>query len=114
MQNPTMLRWIGQTVEAAELVLSVCTGALILAKAGLLDGMPVTTHHGALQELRMAAPAALVQSGRRVIDNGKFVVAAGVSSGIDASFHVVGRLLGAAAAHETAHYIEYPLTLPGA
>jgi transcriptional regulator GlxA family with amidase domain len=86
---------------------------LILGRAGLLDGMPATTHHGAISLLKEVAPGAQVQANRRVIDNGKFVVAAGVSSGIDASFHVVARLLGNAVAQETADYIEYPLNLTG-
>jgi transcriptional regulator GlxA family with amidase domain len=59
--------------------------------------------------LKEVAPAALVDGDRRVIDNGKIVVAAGVSSGIDAAFHVVSKLLGPLAAEESAHYIEYPL-----
>ena len=112
MQNQEVLHWVRQTAATAEIVLSICTGALILGKAGLLDGMAVTTHHAALAELQTAAPTAQVQGDRRVIDNGKFVIAAGVSAGIDASFHVVARLLGPAIAQETARYIEYPLTLP--
>jgi transcriptional regulator GlxA family with amidase domain len=111
MENPAILSWVSDRARAAELVLSVCTGALLLGRAGLLDGLPVTTHHGALEELKAAAPAALVQGDRRMIDNGKLVIAAGVSSGIDASFHVIARLLGHDAARETAHYIEYPLDL---
>ncbi|MGH7461506.1 MAG: DJ-1/PfpI family protein [Longimicrobiales bacterium] len=112
MLNEKVLDWVRSAAQHAEIVLSVCTGALILGKAGLLDGLAVTTHHGALDELKAAAPTAQVQGDRRVIDNGKFVLAAGVSSGIDASFHVVSRLLGAAVAEETARYIEYPLLVP--
>ncbi len=111
MLNQNVLTWVRSAAEQAELVLSICTGALILGKAGLLEGQPVTTHHGALDELKAAAPTALVQGDRRVIDNGKLVLAAGVSSGIDASFHVVARLLRPSVAAETARYIEYPLEL---
>ncbi|MGH7467065.1 MAG: DJ-1/PfpI family protein [Longimicrobiales bacterium] len=109
MHNQILLNWVTDRARDAELVLSVCTGALILGRTGLLDSLPVTTHHRALKELEIAAPAALIQGDRRVIDNGKFVIAAGVSSGIDASFHVLARLLGQEAARETARYIEYPL-----
>ncbi|HSL70691.1 MAG TPA: DJ-1/PfpI family protein [Longimicrobiales bacterium] len=109
MRNDKVLDFVKTRTERAELVLSVCTGALILGRAGLLDGLPATTHHGAVELLKEIAPAARVQGDRRVIDNGKIVVAAGVSSGIDAAFYVVSRLLGHEVAAETAHYIEYPL-----
>jgi transcriptional regulator GlxA family with amidase domain len=111
MLNEKMLAFVKKQAAAAGVVLSVCTGSLILGRAGLLNGMPVTTHHGAVEELRTAAPGALIQAHLRVIDNAKFVVAAGVSSGIDASFYVVARLLGREVAEETARYIEYPLRL---
>ena len=109
MNNPRMLEFVKERSAECEVLLSVCTGALILGRAGLLDGLTATTHHGAVELLKEVAPAALVDGDRRVIDNGKIVVAAGVSSGIDAAFHVVGKLLGQATAAETAHYIEYPL-----
>jgi transcriptional regulator GlxA family with amidase domain len=109
MNNPVMLDFVKTRAAECEVLLSVCTGALILGRAGLLDGLPATTHHGAVDLLKEVAPAALVDGDRRVIDNGKIVVAAGVSSGIDAAFHVVAKLLGPAVAEETAHYIEYPL-----
>ncbi|MEX2284801.1 MAG: DJ-1/PfpI family protein [Gemmatimonadota bacterium] len=111
MLNQSLLDWVKDQAAQAEIVLSVCTGALILGRAGLLDGLAATTHHGAVSLLKEVAPAALVQDDRRVIDNGKFVVAAGVSSGIDASFYVIARLLGKDVAEETARYIEYPLAL---
>ena len=109
MNNPVMLDFVKQRSAECEVLLSVCTGALILGRAGLLDGLPATTHHGAVDLLKEVAPAALVDGERRVIDNGNIVVAAGVSSGIDAAFHVVAKLLGPLVAEETAHYIEYPL-----
>ena len=107
MNNPMLIDWIKATAPKAELVLSVCTGALLLAKAGLLDGLKATTHHGALGLLREMAKKTEVLDGQRVIDNGKIIVSAGVSAGIDAAFHAVARLLGKAEAEETARYIEY-------
>ena len=107
MNNPIIIEWIKATAEACELVLSVCTGALLLAKAGLLDGLKATTHHEALNLLRELAPKAIVLDGQRVIDNGRIVVSAGVSAGLDASFRIIARLLGPAEASETARYIEY-------
>ena len=107
MHNPVVLDWLLRTVPKAELLLSVCTGSLILASAGLLDGLEVTTHHGALDLLRETAPKARVREGVRFLDNGRVVVAAGVSAGIDMALHVVERLLGEDLAEETASYMEY-------
>ena|SRR2546425_8330248 len=109
MNNSIIIDWIKATVPGSELVLSVCTGALLLAKAGLLDGLRATTHHGALHLLREVAPKTEVLDNERVIDNGKVIVSAGVSAGIDAAFHVVTRLLGKEEALETARYMEYDL-----
>jgi transcriptional regulator GlxA family with amidase domain len=108
MADPDVLRWVGERGRASELLLSICTGSLILARAGLLDGLAATTHHGAIEELREAAPRTRVEIDARVVDNGHVITAAGVSSGIDMSLHVVERLLGRDAAEETARYIEYP------
>ena len=113
MLNEKVLDFVKTRATEAEVVLSVCTGSLILGRAGLLDGLAATSHHAALEELKQAAPTALIQADRRVVDNGKIVVAAGVSAGLDASFHVVEKLLGQGAKEETAHYIEYRLLTPG-
>ena len=91
------------------LVLSVCTGARVLAKAGLLDGLTATTHHSAIDELRKNAPNSTVVNDKRFIDNGTFIIAAGVSSGIDASLYIIKRLFGDKTAREAAHYIEWNL-----
>ena len=107
MNNAGLIDWIKTTAQKAELVLSVCTGALLLAKAGLLDGLKATTHHGALDLLREIAPETTVLDNQRVVDNGKIIVSAGVSAGIDAAFHVVARLHGPEVALETARYMEY-------
>jgi len=109
MNNSIMIDSIKATALRSELVLSVCTGALLLAKAGLLDGLRATTHHGALDLLREVAPKTEVLANQRVIDNGKVIVSAGISAGIDGAFHVVTRLLGKEEAMETARYMEYDL-----
>ncbi|MEE9148295.1 MAG: DJ-1/PfpI family protein [Candidatus Tectomicrobia bacterium] len=103
---PTV-NWVRATAASAELVLSVCTGALLLGKAGLLDGLTATTHHKRLARLRECAPGAMVVSDRRYVDNGKIVTSAGVSAGVDASLHVVERVLGRVHAEETAANMEY-------
>lgn len=108
MHNAEVIDWIARRAASAELVLSVCTGALLLAKAGLLDGLSATTHHGALDLLRETAPAATVRDDVRFVDNGRVITSAGVAAGIDMSFHVVDKLLGRDTALAAAKYIEYP------
>jgi len=107
MNNPGMLDWLRCNTEGAELILSVCSGALVLAKAGLLNGLSATTHHGAIDELRAIDPDIAVDNEKRVIDNGRVIVSAGISAGIDMSLHVVARLMGKEQALETARYMEY-------
>lgn len=104
--TPT-LAWIKAATRSSELTLSVCTGSLLLGKAGLLDGLEATTHHECLDMLRACAPSTKVVSGVRFVDNGAIVTAAGVSAGIDASLHVVERLLGKSVAVETAENMAY-------
>ncbi|MGD9720822.1 MAG: DJ-1/PfpI family protein [Pirellulales bacterium] len=108
MNDASLLAWIQERAAQAELVLSVCTGALLLAKAGLLDGLSATTHHGALDLLREVAPQTTVRDDLRVVDNGRIITSAGVAAGIDMSFHVVAKLLGRETAEAAARYIEYP------
>jgi transcriptional regulator GlxA family with amidase domain len=110
MNNPVVINWIKDSAEAAELVLSVCTGALLLAKAGLLDGLEATTHHGSIELLRELAPQTTVFDDRRFVDNGKLITSAGISAGMDMSLHVVAKLLGDETARKTARQMEYAWT----
>jgi transcriptional regulator GlxA family with amidase domain len=93
--------------RAAEVTMSVCTGALLHAQAGILDGRRVTTHHEAVDTLRRLAPKATVDPGPRFHDTGSVLTAAGISAGIDCSLHLVGRLLGDDASAATAAHMEY-------
>ena len=104
--EPT-LSWIRETAARARQVTSVCTGALLLAKLGLLQGRRATTHWAGLDLLATIDPTIQVQRHIRVVHDGIFT-SAGVSAGIDMSFAVVEQLCGRAIAAETAHYIEYP------
>ena len=108
MHDDAVLAWINQRAASAELVLSVCTGALLLAKCGLLTGLSATTHHGAIDLLREVAPGTTVRDDVRWVDNGRIITSGGIAAGIDMSFHVVDRLLGREIATKTARYIEYP------
>ena len=114
MHNPALIDWIGQASTKAELVLSVCTGALLLAKAGLLDDLEATTHHGAIDLLRQTAPQTAVHADRRFVDNGRVVCSAGIAAGIDMSLHVVSRLVGQEVAIKTARQMEYPWDISSA
>jgi putative intracellular protease/amidase/YHS domain-containing protein len=102
-----VIRWIRTASPDAEVVMSVCTGAFLLAKAGLLDGKEATTHWGSIEALSKAAPKSTVHADRRFVDNGKVVTCAGVSAGIDGALHVIERMQGRQAAQETARYMEY-------
>jgi transcriptional regulator GlxA family with amidase domain len=104
--EPT-LAWIRETAARARQVTSVCTGALLLARLGLLQDKRATTHWAALDLLASLDPTIHVQREHRVVHDGIFT-SAGVSAGIDMSFAVVEQVCGRAVAIETARYIEYP------
>ncbi len=108
MHNEQLIAWIQQAAANAELVLSVCTGALLLGKAGLLDELETTTHHVAYETLREIAPTTTVHEDRRFVDNGKIITSAGIAAGIDMSLHVIQRLCGNETAAATSKQMEYP------
>jgi transcriptional regulator GlxA family with amidase domain len=108
MHNAVQTDWIKARSQEAELVISVCTGALFLAKSGLLDGLEAITHHGAIDLLGQVAPKTTVHAECRFVDNGRVICSAGIAAGIDMSLHVVGRLLGREVAEKTARQMEYP------
>ena len=112
IKNERVLEWLKEMVTPTRTTVSVCSGALLLGRAGLLDGLHATTHHRALDELRRIAPEAIVHTDKRYIWNGELVIAAGVSSGIDASLDVVSRLCGETMARSTANYMEYEWRRP--
>lgn len=106
--NRVALDWVRKNAAHAEIVMSVCTGAFVLAEAGLLDGQAATTHHFGYDQLAANYPAIEVRRGVRYVDNGKVITAGGVSAGIDAALHVVEKLCGRGAAAWTAEeWMEY-------
>jgi transcriptional regulator GlxA family with amidase domain len=107
LHNAAMLDFIRGISASAGLTLSVCTGALLLGAAGLLQGCGATTHWAAMDELRAVDSGAELHPEARVVDNGSVVTAAGVSAGIDAALHVVARVHGEAAARMAARYMQY-------
>ena len=106
MNDAETLEWIRSVAAKAKKVTSVCTGALLLASAGLLRGRTATTHWGALELLASLDGTMKVDRERRVVDDG-IITSAGVASGMDMAFHVVESLFGSGVANETAKYIEY-------
>ncbi|MGD0384856.1 MAG: DJ-1/PfpI family protein [Solirubrobacteraceae bacterium] len=92
---------------AGTLMTSVCTGALVFADAGLLDGRPATTHWGSLELLATLGDAIDVRSDVRFVDDGEIVTAAGVSAGIDVALHLIARLHSRERAAEVRRAIQY-------
>jgi len=105
--RPDVIEFIRSAAAAAEITASVCTGAFLLGRAGLLDGLDVTTHWEDVEDLRNAFPAVDVRDDRRWIDQGRIVTSAGISAGIDMSLHLVARLHGADLARRTARQMDY-------
>lgn len=107
LQDAAMSDWVAAQAAEVELLLSVCTGSVLLGKAGLLDGLRATTHHSAFDLLREHAPATVVDEDARFVDNGTVITSGGISAGIDMALYVVARLLGDEHAQTTAAYMEY-------
>ena len=107
ISNKRLIAWIKKRAAQAELILSVCTGSLLLAKCGLLKGLDVTTHHGAIDLLTELASDSRVFADRRFIDNETIILSSGISAGIDMSLYTVAKLLGKEMARETAEHMEY-------
>lgn len=107
MHNMVLINWIIAHAPRTEQVLSVCTGALMLGKAGLLQGLAATTYHTSFEELATVSPTTTLMRESRWVDNGKIITSAGVSAGIDMALYVVGKLYGIDQARWTARYMEY-------
>lgn len=109
MHNEVLLAWIQKHAPDAELVLSVCTGALVLARAGILSGLSATTYHTEFDNLQAQDETITVCPAERFVDNGKVITSAGISAGIDMSLYVVAKLHGPEQARWTAGRMEYDL-----
>ncbi|WP_418960083.1 DJ-1/PfpI family protein [Streptomyces tritici] len=104
MGDQEILRWLRTADRTSTWTTSVCTGSLLLGAAGLLEGRRATTHWLAYEELRALGAE---PTGERVVFDGKYVTAAGVSSGIDMALHLIGRIAGDEAAQTVQLMVEY-------
>lgn len=99
--------WLLANAKTADVTMSVCTGASMLAAYGLLDGEAATTHHLYEHGLQQRYPAVHFVGGVRFVENNKISTAAGLTSGIDLALHVVERYYGRTVAETTADFMEY-------
>jgi transcriptional regulator GlxA family with amidase domain len=107
LRDDAVLDWVRGISRSGGVVASVCTGSLVLAAAGLLDGKPATTHWQSLELLPTLGTDIEVRPDDRFVDNGQVVTAAGVSAGIDMALHLVARLHSEDRAREVRRYIQY-------
>ena len=107
LRKTEVINWIRKTTKKTRITGSVCTGAFLLAEAGLLDGLEVTTHWEDISDLQRNYPNLQVRKGIRWIEQGKLFTAAGISAGIEMSLELVARLAGAELAERTALQMEY-------
>jgi len=106
--NDRLINWISAQGEVVETLASVCTGSMLLGRAGLLEGLHATTHWRALDWMRESFPTVTVESTMHVVEDGSVLTSAGISAGIDVSLHVVARCFGEAVARATARHMEHP------
>ena len=107
IHKASVIAWIAKQAKTAKIVASVCTGAFLLAEAGLLKSRNATTHFSDIETLQARYPDLVVHASVRWIDEGSVVTSAGISAGLDMSLHLVGRLHSAALARKTARQMEY-------
>jgi transcriptional regulator GlxA family with amidase domain len=108
LEDAALLAELRGRSSGAQITASICTGAFVLAAAGLLRDMDVTTHWEDAEELARRHPDLRVRTERRCVDNGRFVTSAGIAAGIDMSLHLVGRLTDAELARRTARQLDVP------
>lgn len=108
IHNATLLDWLRSRAAEVELLTSVCTGAMLLGFAGLLDGHRATTHWRSLDWMQESFPNVSVVREEHVVEDGSLITSAGISAGIDLALKVVARACGESVARATARHMEYP------
>ncbi len=107
VKKEKVLEWIRKTHQSTRITMSVCTGAILLGKLGLLDGLESTTHHEVFDLLENVAPRTIIAPEKRWHDHDRVMTSGGISAGIDLSLHVVEKLFGKEAKYRTMAYMEY-------
>jgi transcriptional regulator GlxA family with amidase domain len=105
VDNEAMIAFLARMDGQAEYTTSVCTGALLLERAGVLEGLRATTHWSAIEILKKTGTETVENA--RFVDNGRVITSSGVSAGIDMALHVVGKIWGPKVAMTTQKYMEY-------
>ncbi|MDM5155209.1 DJ-1/PfpI family protein [Bacillus sp. DX1.1] len=111
IKNENIINWIREQMKEVKLMASVCTGALLLAKAGLLDYKKATTHWASIELFRSEFPNVEVIENVKYVDEGHIITSGGISAGINMSFHIIKNLLGVEIAERTAKRMEYDIDL---
>jgi transcriptional regulator GlxA family with amidase domain/YHS domain-containing protein len=106
-ESPAALDWIRKVTKSTDVTMSVCVGASLLAKTGLLSGKTATTHHNSYKTMATQFPDVRIKRGARFVEDGNLASAGGLSSGIDLALHVVERYYGRQAAKDVAFNMEY-------
>jgi transcriptional regulator GlxA family with amidase domain len=107
LEDEAALSWLREIALGGALMASVCTGAWLFARLGLLDGKPATTHWSGLERLAALGKDIEIRAEDRFVDTGQVLTAAGVSAGIDLALHLVARLASPERAREVRRYIQY-------
>jgi transcriptional regulator GlxA family with amidase domain len=107
LENRNVINFIKDQSTKVNLLASVCSGSLLLAKSGLLNNLKSTTHHSRMQQLRQISPTTTIVKNVKYVDNGKIISSAGVSSGIDMSLYIIAKQLNPQIALATANDMEY-------
>jgi transcriptional regulator GlxA family with amidase domain len=108
-EDERYLKWVDKACRSSEYVLSICSGARILAKLKMLENNPFCTHHEVYNEILEMVPSSKPQRDKRFVNFGNIYTSGGISAGIDLSFHVLRKIHGEEVADKTAKYMEYSI-----
>jgi len=111
IHNDIVISWIKDQMKKVTLITSVCTGAFLLAKAGLLDGKKATTHWMDVDRLEREFGKIIVERNVKYVDEGSIITSGGISAGINMSFFLIVKLLGQEIARTTAKRMEYDINI---
>jgi transcriptional regulator GlxA family with amidase domain len=112
LQDAAILQWIGKVHATTQITASICSGARLLGKLGLLNEKPFCTHHGVYEHMKELVPSAIPQPDKRFVQSSeKVYTSGGISAGIDLSFHLIEKMLGKETAKATAQYMEYSISI---